>query len=407
MDNRAPFSNKQLQVLYYVKKFDPVITICEGAIRSGKTHCILWPFVQHIRKYKNRGVDFIILGYSIGSVDRNILRPMQDIFQINTHLDTHNQFELFGNRIHCFGSDDTDAYKAMQGMTSYGGLINEWALCHKNSIAEFMARNSGEGARIFGDTNPDHPLHPTKKDFIDHSGELMDNGRVWLKSFHFCLEDNHTLTAEYIDSVKRSIGHGVFYDRKILGKWVAAEGAVYPDFDIDKHTCESFEIPESWERSRSIDLGYNNPFVCGFFARSPDDILYLYDEHYQARMLIKDHVDEINKRPGYFIFTVRDHDAQEGAELEDHGLYTTAAQKEVEAGIQAVGKRLVIQGNGKPRFMIFRNCRHSIEEMLGYVWKPQKDGIPDKEEPLKVNDHCPDMIRYDIMEIDNQGVGYY
>jgi PBSX family phage terminase large subunit len=350
------------------------------------------------------GHDYMILGYSQGSIERNVLKPIAELFAVDTKQDKNNAFEFCGNRVVCFGCDDAEAYKSMQGFTAFGALINEAVLLHPSSVRECFARCSGIGSRIFMDTNPDHPLHYIKTDYIDKDGELLISGKPWVRSFGFKIEDNHTLTQDYIESLKRASGKGVFYDRKILGLWVSAEGAIYPELSLEANTCEPFDIPSDWQRYRGIDLGYNNPFVCLWGAVDHDDTLYIYDEHYEAKQLIKYHAEKIRERKGRFVSTARDHDAQEGAELEDLGIYTTPARKDVEAGIQAVAKRIAKNDKGKPRLIIFKNCTNTIRELFAYCWSKTKPDKETKEQPNKINDHTCDALRYMVMDIDNGGI---
>lgn len=400
------FTPKQQQIIAYDNKYHPVITILEGAVRSGKTQLNNWFFFMKLAACRNQGKTFIITGYSIGSITRNVLAPLEEIFGIPIKLSATNSFSYLGNTVYCFGTDKADSYKSMTGLTAYGWYGNEITLSHPNSVKEAFDRCSGDDFWIIWDTNPDYPQHYIKTDYIDRSGEKLSNGRVWVKSWHFTIEDNTFLTAIYIESLKKSVGAGVWYDRKILGLWVVAEGAVYPGWNPDYHVCEPFEIPGAWRKFRAIDLGYNNPFCCLWGALSPDDILYIYDEHYKAGQLIKHHAKKIKERGPESMFeaTVRDHDAQEGAELEDNGIYTSPAEKSVEEGIQKVGTRLKIQDNGKPKIVFFSTCKNAIREMPSYRWEPTKDGKPQKEKPLKVNDHAVDAVRYLVQAVDNGGL---
>jgi hypothetical protein len=45
----------------------------------------------------------------------------------------------------------------------------------------------------------------------------------------------------------------------------------------------------------------------------------------------------------------------------------------------------------------------TIEEMTGYVWLPDVNGRPSKEEPKKENDHGCDAKRYMVAERDLGG----
>lgn len=399
----SAYSPKQVEVIAYENKHRPVITIMHGPIRTGKTiiNNDLWFFNLAEAEKKNR--DHILTAYTMGSLERNILKPLQDKYGIPIKPNQHGKFDYLGQAIHCFGADDSAAYKKMQGMTAYSWYANEITLQHENTVNEAIGRCSGEGARFFWDTNPDHPKHRIKTDFIDNSGELLSNGQVYIKAHAFQLEDNTFLTPQYIETLKRSIGEGVFYDRKIRGLWVAAEGVVYPGFSEAVHVVDNFKIPEEWPLYRAIDLGYNNPLVCLWGALSPDNILYVYDEHYESKQLIGYHSDRIKEREGRFVSTVRDHDAQDGAELENNGIYTRPARKDVKEGIQKVAARLKKRGNGKPGIFVFRKCINTIREYQSYQWEKGVDGKPVKETPKKIDDHAMDALRYLVQEVDGGG----
>lgn len=352
----------------------------------------------------NKGRNYIITGHTIGSIKRNVIEPMNQQFGLNIKLAMQdNGFQAFGNTVYCFGADKADSYKYMTGMTAHGWYANEITLQHQNSIQEAFNRTSGADAKILWDTNPDYPHHPIKVDYIDKSGERLSNGQLRIQSWHFRLDDNPMLDPLYIENLKRSTPKGMWFDRKIKGLWVAAEGLVYESWQRDVHVCKTFDIPESWQRVRAVDFGYHNPFVCLWGAVDGDGRLYIYDEHYEDHTLIKDHAAKIKQREGKFDWTVADHDAQERAELEEEGVYTIAATKDVSNGLQKVAERLTVQGDGKPRLYVFPNCTNVIREIEKYAWAQTKDGTKRKEEPVKVDDHAMDAMRYMVMEIDRGG----
>src|SRR5262245_31871029 len=171
---------------------------------------------------------------------------------------------------------------------------------------------------------------------------------------------------------------------------------------------------EAWPRYMGIDFGFTNPFVCQWWALSPDGDLYLYREIYKTRTLVEDHARAIkwawinDPRPEKIIC---DHDAEDRATLEKHlDMPTVAAEKSVSAGIQAVAGRLKLKPNGKPRLLILRDALASrdedllearkptctLDEIDGYIWK---DGAK-KDEPVKENDHGVDTMRYVVAEFD-------
>ncbi len=371
----------------------------EGAVRSSKTWLNNFLFCGLVRYNQGKGLHYIITGHTLGSIKRNVLDSIQAVFGIDCKTDSGGTFTMYGNKVHCLGADKVDSYKAITGMTAHGWYGNEITLQHENSIRECFNRCSGEDARIFWDTNPDYPEHPVKTQYIDRSGEKLSNGRLRIKSWHFGLDDNPFLPPDYIEGLKANTPPGMWYDRAIKGLWVAAEGLVYELFDRNIHIAEPFTPPEQWQRIRSIDFGYTNPFVCLWGTVDYDGRLYIYDEHYQAQTLIRDHAAAIHKR-GSVEWTVADHDAQERAELNAEQIRTTAATKDVSLGLQRVAERLVVLPDGYPRLFVSGNCVNLLREFGQYVWEPMKDGKPVKEEPHKEHDHSMDALRYMVMALD-------
>jgi len=211
--------------------------------------------------------------------------------------------------------------------------------------------------------------------------------------------ENKYLPTEYVQSLVDSYS-GEFARQELEGDFVAFEGLVYDEFRRDTHVIEPFSIPESWRRVRAVDYGYTNPFVCLWGAIDEDGRLYIYDEHYQAKTLLRVHADAIRQRQGNFEFTVADHDAQDNAEMWSLGIETQRAKKDVTPGISRVKARLRVQGDGKPRLFLCSNCTNLIKEIQGYRWQEAKDGANVKEEPVKDNDHAMDALRYMVIQLD-------
>lgn len=265
--------------------------------------------------------------------------------------------------------------------------------------------------QIVGDTNPDAPHHWLK--------QRCDRGATdMLESRH---EDNPVLfdhksglwTAfglNYIAKLDRLTG--ARRERLRFGRWAAAEGLVYEDWDRAVHLIDRFEIPLEWRRWWVVDFGYSNPFVWQAWAEDGDGRLYRYREIYSTQTLVEDHAARIvdltrdEPRP---VEIICDHDAEDRATLERKlGMRTEAAHKAVSPGIQAVQARLKPAGDGKPRIFYLRDSLAERDEALmesrrpccteeeydGYVWPKGIDGKPQKEEPVKADDHGMDATRY-------------
>lgn len=311
---------------------------------------------------------------------------------------------------------------------------DEWEKCTTR-----LRNNRISFQQLLADCNPDKPTHWLKK-------RIDDGMTVGIASRH---EDNPTLYRNgswtpsgkyYIDTLAALTG--VRRLRLFLGLWAAAEGVIYDTWDDSAHLLNRDQvapawraercpmgIPMSWPRYWAVDFGFTNPFVLQRWAVDPDGRLYLYAEQYRSRRLVSAHAADVmdqvapagengrqwvEPKPRD---VVTDHDA-EGREtfVTETGRPTIAARKEVKDGIQAVQSRLSIADDGKPRLFIVRDSlleRDSMladskrptctyEELGGYIWDKPRDGAKDesREQPVKVDDHGMDAMRYMVMHLD-------
>lgn len=254
--------------------------------------------------------------------------------------------------------------------------------------------------------NPSGPSHWIKK--------WIDSGRAAeIPSRH---ADNPSVTQQYLDRLSKMTGSR--HARLFLGQWAASEGLVYENFDRSMHIID--EMPKGWEtwpKYRSIDFGYTNPFVCQWWAVDHDGRAYLYREWYRQGITVKGHAEKIKELSGSekYVHTISDHDAEDRATLRDAGIETFPARKDVSPGIQAVSERLRPAGDGKARLFLLRSALVGADAMLrekgrpqgliaeleGYMWSQQKDGSTAKEDPVKLNDHSCDAMRYFVMSIES------
>lgn len=278
--------------------------------------------------------------------------------------------------------------------------------------------------QIVGCTNPDRPTHWLKAR-ADRGQVLMLNSRHEENPAYF--NDDGTMTERgqaYIATLDALTGPRYLRLRK--GLWAAAEGLIYDEFEPAVHLVNHFNIPDSWPRYWAVDFGYTAPFVCQWWAQDPDGRLYLYREIYRTRRTVDQHAADIlaqvtNDRREWTeprpTLIVCDHDAEGRAVLErELDLATTAARKTVSDGIQAVQARLRTAGDGRPRLFLLRDAvvhrdealvdakkpASTAEEISGYVWDTGRGKVT-KEQPLKVDDHGMDALRYLVAALDLVG----
>lgn len=271
--------------------------------------------------------------------------------------------------------------------------------------------------QLIADTNPDGPLHWLNQRCARGQAAMLesrheDNPTLWDRASGAWTEAGRSYIAR-LDGLT-----GVRKPRLRFGKWVQAEGAVYDDWDRQKHLVDRREIPADWRRIRAIDFGYSNPFVCLWIAIDDDGRMYVYREIYRTRRTVKVHAAEIRRLSGdeRYEFTVADHDAEDRATLLENGIATIAADKAIRPGIEAVQERLKVAGDGRPRLFVLRDAPVErdetldeakkpcsiVEEFDGYCWTKGGDGKPVKEEPVKLNDHALDALRYATMAVDHK-----
>ena len=258
--------------------------------------------------------------------------------------------------------------------------------------------------QIIADCNPAYPRH-----WLNQRANAEKMTR--LLSRH---KDNPSLTPKYLETL--NLLSGVRRDRLFLGKWAAAEGMVYEDWDAATHIKDRFEIPTNWLRFRVVDFGYTNPFCCQWWAVDDDGRAYRYREIYRTQTLVEDHARNISALTGgeEIENTVADHDAEDRATLLRYDIVTAPAEKAISTGIECVAARLRVQPDGKPRLFLMRDSLLQRDDRLadagkpwcteqefdGYVYPKSQDGKPVKEKPVQVDDHGLDCVRYGMMWLD-------
>lgn len=384
------YSKKQAEVLKRVRGEDWFMLINHGAVRAGKTNVDNDIFLQELIRVKKKatslGIDepmYILGGVSSGTIQTNILQELTNKYGIEFQFDKHNNFKLFGVKIIQTFTGTIAGLKSIRGMTAFGAYINEGTLANKEVFDEIIKRCSGEGARIICDTNPDHPGHWLKKDYIDNPSKNII-------SFHFVLTDNTFLSQRYIDNLIETTPSGVFTDRGIFGLWTVGEGAVYKDFDGEKHYIHSSEVPKLTHFYCGVDWGYEHYGSIVVVGQTDSGEAYLIEEYAKQHEEIDYWVDiakDVQKRYGRMIPFYCDTARPEHiARFTREKLNAIYANKSILSGVEAVARRFK---NGK-LFVMSDKVEKFKEEIYQYIWD-KKSGKPREE-----HDDVLDALRYAI-----------
>ncbi len=393
------FSPKQMTALCWWcpgSRFrDRDAIICDGAVRSGKTFCLSIGFAVWAMTAFD-GQSFALCGKTVTSLRRNLVLPLLGHLRMlgfcceerlsRGYLDIslgrrHNRFYLFGGR-------DEGSAALIQGVTLAGVLLDEAALMPRSFVEQALARCSVEGAKFWFNCNPEHPCHWFYTEWIQKAGQ---KNALYL---HFTMRDNPSLSQKVLRRYE-SLYSGSFYERFVLGKWVAAQGLVYPMFSEQSHVDR--QVPECGRFFISCDYGTVNPMSMGLWGEK-EGVWYRVAEYYYsskaAGALKTDeeyHVELLRLAGGRKIEAVIvDPSAASFLEcIRRHGdFHAVPADNDVANGIRTVSTLL---GQGRLRFGA--GCRDCIREFGLYRW----DERAGRDCPVKENDHAMDDVRYFVM----------
>lgn len=300
-----------------------------------------------------------------------------------------------GRIIYCIGANDERSESKIRGPTFSGAYVDEATLIPESFFKMLLSRLSRDGSQLIATTNPDSPFHYLKKDFIDRRDELD------LKVFNFRMEDNPSLTSNYVENLKKEY-RGLWYRRFIDGEWCLAEGSVYDFFDETIHTIEQ---PPSYAKYYiiGVDYGTTNPCaftLLGFNDETPCKLWVQKEYYFDSKKegfqktdaeYVDDLIDFISDYPVKCLY-IDPSAASFKLEIRrrTNQLIIKDANNDVLNGIRTVSTHLAT-GNLK----IMRNCKNLIQEFQSYTWDTKKAqrGI---DEPVKAFDHLLDSLRYSI-----------
>ena len=196
---------------------------------------------------------------------------------------------------------------------------------------------------------------------------------------------------------------GSFYQRYVLGKWVASEGLVYPFMSDDKML---YDVPSASfdDYIISCDYGTVNPSSFGlwglyggkwyrideyYYSSRREGLSRTDEEHYSAlcELIADREISDIVVDPSAasFIEVIR-----------RHGKYNVKpAKNNVIDGIRQTSTALK-QGKIK----ICRPCKDCIHEFGLYRWDSSG-----RDMPVKENDHAMDDIRYFVSSLEEEDEG--
>lgn len=382
---------------------DKKYTLLEGSVRSSKTFAVDAKLITQLCAYEVEGKR-VICGATKQTVYKNILL---DVFAIvgkenYSYNSATGELWLFGTQWFVMGAKDEASYKNILGMTIGIAICDEWTTFPRSFTMQLFLRMSPDGARLYATTNPDNPFHYLYQEVITNKELEQD-----LEVIHFTLDDNPNISAEQRRTIERS-QTGVYFQRYILGLWVAAEGSIYGSSYVDTLEGNLFNdetMPIGLkgaggfvERWIANDYGTDHPHVYLEFYDDGKTIWVTREKTWDSRAEMRqktdgqytDDLEEFLGSAQNAIVLVPPEAASFKAELTQRGIWYSDADNSVLDGIRTVSSMLC-----QRKLKIHENCIGLRRELMTYIWdeKARRRG---EEKPIKTNDDRVDCLRYGI-----------
>jgi PBSX family phage terminase large subunit len=316
---------------------------------------------------------------------------------------SNGEVRIFGKRFYVIGANDEGSVNKLVGLGlvyCHGDEITTWP---DSFLTMLWSRLSAPGSIFDGTCNPQGPSHPVKKNVINRASEI--GAKVW----NFTIDDNPFLDPIFVEQLKRQY-QGVWHQRMILGKWVAAEGAIYDCLDEKTHVVDV--LPKMLRYWVGVDYGPGSVTTFWLLGLGEDGRLYFVDflrwdvekEFRQKSDLtflndLDRWLEAHRVRPEAVIVP---NDAQSFGLLLQERLPLLKAIRAMAWADQSPGSVLrgiqdcyTLFASGWLRFsrLVFR--KGGMDPWQEYVWDPKATERGD-DKPLKENDHDPDAGRYAV-----------
>ncbi|QGH80661.1 terminase large subunit [Microbacterium phage Zanella] len=403
---------------FKLNKFGEIPKVClwDGAIRSGKTIVSLMAFLRACTQPAPGGA-IVVVGRTRDSIARNVFDVLQDptlfgeLAQYVSYTSGASTAKIFGRVVHILGASDVRSEMVLRGLTVSLAYVDELTLISEVFWTQLLGRMSPPGARILATTNPDGPHHWAHKLVIRRVSDLG------YKRYHFILTDNEWLMREnpgYMAQLDREYV-GLWRKRFLEGLWVQAEGAVYDQWDEERHVIPSELVPKlDAVLMVALDFGTQHPTRAYAIGIGPDWRVKPTPEMALAdipRMLytVAEFAPEVglapNRQSGEFRAWLKQVKIDFGepewvavdpaakhfrAQLFEDGLMTMPAHNSKDGGIKTLTSLLAVD-----KIAVSSNCTELIEHVPGYLWdkKAADRGV---DEPVKEDDDEMDAWRYAV-----------
>lgn len=227
-----------------------------GARRCGKTYLdILFTIPNRILERKDLDGLNVIFGVSKGTIERNVLQPLREIYgkDLVGFINSQNIANLFGQEVYCLGTEKINQVSKIQGTSikyAYGDEMAKW---NKEVFIMIQGSLDKPYSCLDGALNPENKNHWLKKDFLD----VIKEKGLDVYTQYYTIFDNPFLPKDFVENLCKEYKGTVYYNRLILGQWCDAEGLIFQQIANDDKRFITTTIQYNSIISIGIDWGGN------------------------------------------------------------------------------------------------------------------------------------------------------
>lgn len=292
------------------------------------------------------------------------------------------------------GMEDPERIKSISGITD---IVMEEASEFTNddySQLQLRLRKDDDG-QVFIMYNPTSKANWTYQSFHNPNTKRPEGSKVICTTF----KDNKFLPESYIKQLNDMKNtNPVYYEIYALGKFASLGKRIYNNWyteRIDLRHC----LRTGWTPRFGLDFGFSNDpsVVLSVLVNVPLKTIYVYDEFVKTGMIGEEifKVIKAKKIHNQLIYA----DSSNLHMIEEIRRLGARRIKPVKKGSDSVVQGITyLQGF---KIVVDPRCKHTIEELENYEWKPVK-GLVDTYEnkPLSNGfDHCLDSLRYSVNDL--------
>ena len=383
--------------------------VLRGGAGSGKSvFCVLKMIIRILIGYKtNTTHNILVIMKTAASMPNTVIAEFRKwllafniLHNICEEKKQPPEFNFSnGSRIFFVGVDDPDKLLSMSGITSI--LVEEATRIALNDFEIIDTRLRGVTntyPQIMLSFNPVSKLNWIYDYFYVNKVDVATLHTSLLKDNIFLNDPKYkTYDPQYVKRIE-GLKHTNInkYRTYWLGEWGSLEGVIYDNYDYIDNLPNKLN-----ETIYGLDFGFNAPTSLVRIVEY-DKEFYIEEKLYESGLTNNDLIKTLNKlipqkeKRNSCIYA----DCAEPARIEEifrAGFNIHKSDKSIRDGIDFIKSK---------KLHITKDSYNICKEIEGYSWKTDKDGHS-LEEPLKIDDHTMDAIRYAIYTHYNRPQFFY